>query len=140
MSAFVVAKTHIDAMVRLAIVYSPRSAIVYGAFGEVRLHPDEVGRDLLDENVRSVRHRYPGDERLPGPNDAYWLEEYHYAYVGGRLPTPVEGLKLIKCYEYQSCEHPEWEASKAKEFCDRLRHLLIGELPGYEEAPWEWED
>src|SRR3990172_8293560 len=70
MSAFVVAKTHIDAMVRLAIVYSPRSAIVYGAFGEVRLHPDEVGRDLLDENVRSVRHRYPGDERLPGPNDA----------------------------------------------------------------------
>ncbi len=142
MSAFIVSKVHIDAMVRLAIVYSPSYAIPYGDIGEVRLHPDEVGRAILAENVASVTHRYPDDkpEELPGPNGAYWLGEYLYSPLGGRTPTPIEGLKLINCYEYQSCEHPEWESSKAKEFCDRLRHQLISLLPGYDEAPWDWSE
>ncbi len=57
-----------------------------------------------------------------------------------KQPTAVEGLSAIKCYEYQTCEHPEWEQSAAHAFCDALRDLLIGCLPGYEAAPWTWTE
>ena len=52
----------------------------------------------------------------------------------------VEALKALDCYEYQSCEHPEWETSEAFEFCRAMRNLLIGCLPGYDAAQWEWDD
>jgi len=49
---------------------------------------------------------------------------------------PVITLSLISCYEYQSCEHPEWRTSEARAICEALRKLAIRNLPGYDEAPW----
>jgi hypothetical protein len=49
-------------------------------------------------------------------------------------------LKAISCYEYQSCEHPGWRKSEAHAFCEALRDMAIGCLPGYDDAPWEIND
>lgn len=137
MSAFVVSKAHIDALVRLAQVYNVRAGRIDPMQGG-----DEAGAALLNECVQSVQYRYPDDkpEQLPGPVNAYWRQPYSYSPLRGRVPSPIEGLKLISCYEYQSCEHPGWESSGAKQFCEALRDTLIGTLPGYDEAPWEWEE
>ena len=54
--------------------------------------------------------------------------------LAGRAP------KAIDCYEYQSCEHAGWPRSEARALCAALRHRLIGELPGYDAAPWGIED
>lgn len=144
MSAFVVSKSHIDAMLRVGRGRSPNYLSWYHneSFHELTIdNADEVGQMLLDENVRSVSCRYPDDgiTELPGPTGAGWVIPYVF-YMMGRRPTPVQALKLIKCYEYQSCEHPEWKGSEARSFCEALRSVLISELPGYEEAPWEWEE
>lgn len=89
---------------------------------------DAVGQMLADENYRSVNHRYAEDEDPEG------------FFAFDRAPVsvdPVQALKAIRCYEYQSCEHPEWENSEARAFCDALRLRMINKLPGYEEAAWE---
>lgn len=86
-----------------------------------------VGVMLWAENYESVNHRY--DER------EVEAELYEYKpYPGG--VDPVQVLKAIDCFEYQSCEPPGWEASEARAFCEALRQRTIGKLPGYEEAKW----
>jgi len=104
---------------------------------------NETGRMLLTENVRSVCHRYdePMDSTdLPGPVGFSLAEatfsSFHVA-MHTPLLEPVAVLKAIACYEYQSCEHPDWEGSESKAFCEALRHAAINALPGYDEADWD---
>lgn len=133
MSAYVVSKQHIDAIVTGGL---PRR----GESGWIRWSdPVEVGRThilnqdtvdragaLLWQEIRiSVNHRYhDGDE-------------IDVIYSFRRLwQSPVAVLKLIESYEYQSCEHPSWDESQAKRLCDQLRKQVVSKLPGYDEAPW----
>jgi hypothetical protein len=87
----------------------------------------EIGQMLWDENRRSVNHRY-NDER---DDVAGYTFQRHMADF-----NPVQALKSLSCYEYQSCEHPEWKQSSAYAFCETLRRALCGKLAGYEAAEW----
>lgn len=165
MSAFIVSREHIDALVSVAIS-GPRECehwhrpfSFYAHDGETLADwqealrvvdfttADEIGRTVWNENAVSVRTRYPdlysGGE-YPGADadfDASTPHEYTFSNVAPmHRPSAVEALKLIDCYEYQSCEHPGWRESAARRFCDALRGALITALPGYAEAPWEWAD
>jgi len=153
MSAFIVSDKDIDALLRYALAYPSgqlrwfepcepgdgdyqrgqpwgRTAVA-NAQTRVREITHEnashVGRMLLLENMRSVSHRYDDPLELP---------TYEYNAMQAPSLTPVEVLKIIACYEYQSCEHPGWQHSQAKAFCSALRHKMISHLPGYDEAPW----
>lgn len=140
MSAFIVNKSHINAML-LSVMFKRFSWYHNGHKELNELNVNQVGQMLLDENVESVCHRYDDSEitDLPGRTNAEWLIpfEFHYTH---RVPKPLESIKIARCYVYQSCEHPEWEASEAKAFCDTLIAHKITELPGYDDAPWEWGD
>mgnify|MGYP001565145511 CR=1 FL=1 len=166
MSAFMVNKTHLDYLITAGLRYTRHGALSWFAPAEEppeetthqRGQPwgpgavayaatrrreltaetaDRVGAMLAAENRRSVDHRYNEDE----------LEEFYtftrYPGSGERgsasRPTldPIQVLKAISCYEYQSCEHPEWEQSEAHDFCRVLRHTVVAALPGYDEAAWE---
>jgi hypothetical protein len=138
MSAFVVDKTHIDAMVRLAqdSVYTTRLGNL-----DPRIEFDTIGQKLVDANILSGAYRYstPINGDLPGPIEQYWHEFYTWSVgINRRKPTPVEAIKLVQCYMYQSCEHPEWQNSDIEKFCKELISVYIAKLPGYEDAPWEW--
>ncbi len=143
MSAFIVSKAHITAMLRAAIQYCPDMYWKGGRLAGSNL--DLVGQMLLDQCVASVRYRYSDSapDDLPGPTNLEWQTPYiweaRWSHPWTRVPEAIEALKLVRCYEYQSCENPEWEASEAKDFCETLRIQLISALPGYEEAAWEWK-
>ena len=85
---------------------------------------------LLAENVKSVEHRYD--------NAADMLPDELYSNSHSQTPTPVETLKIVSCYEYQSCEHEAWTGSEAEAFCAALTSAAIAALDGYASAPWEW--
>jgi hypothetical protein len=145
MSAFVVDKVHIDAMVWAALAATsygrPFSWYWNDARNEVTTeNADEVGQMLIDQCVKSVSHRYSGAKLtdLPGPCDAYWVVPYHYKPPVIK-PELVESLKNIRHYEYQACEDEDWEATTAYAFCLSLTESLIMKLQGYEAAPWGWE-
>lgn len=152
MSAFIVEKAHIDAMVQAGIRSgSPATggftlrwqvgdrpewtedvtleaysvAVQERARELTRETANRVGAMLWNENKRSVDHRY---------NEANDREVYRFA--SSRVTNPVAVLKAIHCYEYQSCEHPEWETSEAHAFCEALSGAMVRSLPGYDAAEW----
>ncbi|MFD7161566.1 hypothetical protein ACFV9C_43765 [Kribbella sp. NPDC059898] len=86
------------------------------------LDRESVGAVLLAENARSVNHRYDADD---------WESVFEYTPMSGRV-DPLHVLGALGYYEYQSCEHPDWDASEAQAFCTALRHLAIRKLPGYD--------
>lgn len=149
MSAFVVSKSHIDALIQVALGTPGRWVTWRGTSGYVfnanRTHCqldhtclESVGSMLFAENYRSVEYRYPNETRETLGSDC--LPEEYGGLPGPayRRPTlsPVAALKALSCYEYQSCECPDWEETEAYRFCQALRAYLIPLLPGWEEAEW----
>lgn len=136
MSAFHVSATHIGAIARAAT--STRR-------GDVRVPPDcldefgtpdfgKVFAALANENARSVAYRYSEE---PEPVQSIGRE--------GVYPLAWQKpcgwlLKVLDCYEYQSCEHPDWEGSHVKRMIDDLRAASWRRAPGYEETPWGLDD
>jgi hypothetical protein len=113
MSAFVVGKVHIDALVTAWIYLADE----YGSERDNRhAKADEVGKMLWTENYKSVNYRY-------GRNDS--VNDYEFS----ELPMPKMTYHVLarisqlgSCYGYQSCEHNEWEESNA---CKFLRDLSV---------------
>ena len=150
MSSYMVSKSHVDALVHAAF-FGPRG-LRQSQWRKPRFKDchdwsadqmDDLGEMLVKENLSSIHACYPDTlsdpESTPGPIAQYWLRPYKHETPTRRMSV-VEALKALDCYEYQSCEHPEWEKSEAFEFCRAMRDSLIGFLPGYEAAPWEWDD
>lgn len=84
---------------------------------------------LYAANVASVNFRYAGKADEPDSFPRYRHSDRHDL-------NPVKVLKALACYEYQSCEHPDWPHSEAFDFCASLRKAAINALPGYDEANW----
>jgi hypothetical protein len=92
---------------------------------------DRMVNILKLENVTSVNHLYKGRHKEE-------FEKIKFVRLGRRADRldPVVVLKQIDFYEYQSCEHPEWEDSEAYQFVNALRLRWIKNLPGWYDAPW----
>jgi hypothetical protein len=141
MSAFLQDKAHIDALVEASLRNYCGSSLNYYWQGEWKRvtseNADEIGLMLWGENYASVNYRYPDCEGhdLPGKVGNDWQSMLFYRYQPVRRSySAVQILQAIRGYEYQSCEHPGWETSEAKAFCDALTHSMISRLPGYEDA------
>ena len=144
MSAFVVSKAHIDSIVQAAKTCNAgyrRGSLTFRGQTVDTTTGNALGRELWQENVASVLYLYPHDtmDTMPGPRgmDHESILSYHCPVFATKPFLAVAALKALDCYEYQSCEHPGWETSEAREFVERMRGCLIGMLPGYDDAPWE---
>lgn len=94
-----------------------------------------VFAELWRENARSVAYRYREDE-IPAPDaPRAWLDP-RAARFTHREDFTARVVKAVSCYVYQSCEHPGWDSSRAKAWCDALIMAAAHELPGYEAADW----
>lgn len=148
MSSWIVAKEHIDLLVTAGLTF-PNARIIGnrlrwfvpapGGGPEIEGtltedNADEIGAKLWAENYAGVTHRYPseadGGDSLP---------RYRYRPVPGPL-DPVVVLKELHYYRYQSMDHPGWKHSMGHAFYEALMHACIVILPGYDEAPWGFDD
>jgi hypothetical protein len=97
--------------------------------------PANVANILMSENVASVNYRY-------GEND---MPSIAYALVTP-LPELIPLHKAFGCYDYQACEHPEYEQSLAKRLCDAGLHHIetrlgktkeeVEKMAEWDNAPW----
>lgn len=134
MSALILDDDHIDFLVSAVVEYSVRRGDDVAARTWT-----ELGRLMLRENYRSVDYRYK-DSGSPGWPDGelgLW-ESYRYRSVEPAQLDPVQTIKVVQCYQYQSCEHPGWGDSEAKRVTDRLLDRAIERLSGMNEAAWVW--
>ncbi len=131
MSAWLVFPDHISYLVTCALELAPDGFLVFGH--DRLLTPDTkdaIGQLLMDENVRSVGYRYSRDtfDELPGPVDKTGIRDYRHIEL--TLPfDPIVLLKQLDCYEYQSCECPDWPETEASAFCQVVRALAEATLP-----------
>lgn len=116
MSAFLVSKKHIDTLVS--------AAVQYGTMG-VRGHETAVGQRLWEANVKSLNAHFGSK-----------VEKRTYEFEKALVPEPVEVLKAIQCYEYQSGDFPGYDKSEAAKLCASLTAKAVTKLPGYDDAPW----
>jgi hypothetical protein len=159
MSAYMVDKEHVIYMIQAAI--SRRLAEYDG--GAIRWYHNgqsyelrctatayeraSVANMLWRENLRSINHRYPdtveNQKNAPGKvsdaEEGYAVRPHDFQNIHGahfHNFDPVQVIKAIHCYEYQSCEHPGWKDSQARAFVDALESKAVQALPGYEDAAW----
>jgi len=144
MSATIVDHDHIDALLTFASSEpnNPVTYIIHSVGVEITHHnATEIGRILLTENERSVRHRYPNvtPDDLPGLT----IEENGQAALYEFKPwvmelSPLWILKACDCFDYQASETDDYAASIAHKIVMAIRMRAIGRLPGYENCPgWE---
>lgn len=139
MSAYILSSNHIDALIHVAL-FGPIDAANWHApsFSNPSrtldvFTADKLGAELEREMYASVSARYPTRENgTPSP-----YKFPHTLFTVRPFLTTVAALKLLQCYEYQSCEHGDWKASATRRFCDHLKDALIMQLPGYDAAPWD---
>lgn len=122
MSAFILNHSHIDALVDFA-----RRQKLCGTMLTHELN--ELGQHLIEQNIKSVCYRYR-------ENEGSYATEYRFCEPARRL-SPVEIIKAAQCYDYQSCEHPGYEATRAAKLMASIRDEAISMLPGYVGAAWE---
>jgi hypothetical protein len=131
MSAFQVTPNHIGALVRFYLNETSNSSRGYWQ-GHVASHTDAEAmfNALQRENDLSVAYRYASHEiEQREALDHISLSTYPKL-------TPIEAIKACDCLSYQSCEHPEWEASDAYKLLAQIKDAAIYQLPGYSDAPW----
>lgn len=97
---------------------------------------------LFQENIRSVRARYPNDKRdeLPGPCILplhMVVGPEHFMHKNWRI-EPVAVLKMCDGLEYQSCETEDYRETLAYRLLNAIRRAAWQALPGYEDAPWDY--
>lgn len=148
MSAYICEKHHITYLVSAAMSRSITRNYGFSYYHNDHRHALPPGdyaaaADLANmlwlENIKSVSHRYPGESSatLPGPIEAESvIESRDFSHWHWDRFDPVQVLKSIACYGYQSCEHPGWEESAAHAFCEALKSHCINSLPGYDAAVW----
>lgn len=116
MSAFIVNKKHIDYILSASLMN--KYVVDYHSL-------DKTGQILINENFKSVNYRY---------NESHQPYQYKFQQISNI--DVIQALKAIHCLEYQSCEHKNWNRSKAKKILNTIKENLIYSLPGYNECLW----
>jgi hypothetical protein len=126
---------------------------------------DKAGKDaafklLIAENIRSLNHRYPGDEDWDDASEMVRREAPASELVeqalkarparsvwnfDGALSAKALATQIVKCcdcYDYQACETDDYERSEAKALVEKIRAQAIeigGESSGsklYDAMVW----
>ena len=90
---------------------------------------------LLNENIRSLKARYPDDIKEPLEN-RIWFNEYDFKksstvvkWVSDRDPKGLLMLwQMLKGWEYQSCEHFEFQNSVAYQIKQQIQDGILNIL------------
>ena len=97
---------------------------------------------LYSENLRSVAYKYDGCktiQELPGLIEKpEYIEITTSDLVYRKVRNPVHIIKMCHCLDYQSCETDNWEQTDAYQILQSIIDSATRELPGYEDAPWEY--
>jgi len=147
MSAWVVSRKHIAYMVlastipdflgsRLEWFHGGNKKEIGPAERWNRDRIEAVGNMLWKQCVKSVKYRYGGPaSKLPGHKSG----KFKFEDVPLTYPEPFDWIQLIQsvhCYEYQSCEDPDWKPSEAHEFCKCLIEFALVHLTHNKACVW----
>lgn len=127
MSAFVLAQPHLRALTHFAFAHGVEEIDSFSeACRSGESHRDAFGRLLLEENVRSVRARYPDlpDVDLIGPEPL----TFQAGPNGEVLHDPLTIIQACSCFDYQACETGDYWSTWAAAAVNRIRRAACNEF------------
>ena len=151
MSCWIVELEDIDHIAALIARHFPNDT---GMTNQERL--TAIGRELIRHNNNSYAYCYDHrDDNIGNDPDAY-------EWQAATFPVPEDpyfDLKILACYDYQTCEHPEWKGSVAYQAIVAVQTAIEGAtgrpwmsmpnhwgdppsaamMPGWGAAPWGME-
>lgn len=95
---------------------------------------DLLGAEIFAENVRSVNYRY-GD-RVNDDQPDYSFRFHRGVYMGNHRKLVAQALRSIGNIEYQSCEHPEWQGSRAQMALNAMARQIANASPDLAGTEW----
>jgi len=122
-----------------AFICSPTHIITLAHAMEKKAH-HVLALELALENIKSVEYRYGEDaEEMFGVSKTAFLMEC--VTETPKTLSRVGLYKLACCYEYQACEHEEWEGGSLEKKISAFKRSLnlpsnVEESPAYSEAAW----
>ena len=148
MSAFMHSTAHVDAIIHGAIELTDAQYIYFGNPTQtLQNQPTQAGQLLMRENAESMAYRYnmkdldntADDGTRPIEYLGYLEQAEGYEYkpdtdARHKSYSVPEILVALHSLEYQSCEHPEFEASDAHKLIRAIERALIAKIPGYSGA------
>ena len=137
MSAFVQSRAHIAVLVEAAIRHRVRLGFDGGIRQIQRGESDEIGQMLENVNVTGVRHLYPDCPPTELPGLLGDTRSAPFSFERSLPPGTFSAMQILMAvagYEYEACEHPDWENTRAKDLCEGLRSAVVRRLPGWNEA------
>lgn len=111
MSAFILPDEHINYIVN-GLALETSLASLHNSLSDPILQL--IGEELIKENYASVNYRYEDNADPEEPFKFQRIGSIHKAQL----------LKAVRCYDYQSCEHPEWKSSEAYKLITHLEARL----------------
>jgi len=113
------------------------------AVGGDSIHEKDAAEILARENFRSVAHRYqdsdPARDFLGSTLEEYLADSKEATTWIDSSLSPVDIIKMIHGYRYQSCECENWTTTDAKIIADRFEWEQIQKLPGFDRGPWSYD-
>lgn len=125
MSAFLCERDHFAYLVSAAMTWGVGN-LRPGDYDEAQ----RIGNMLWQENINSLKARY-GDRIQETPD--FTRADAKKVW---RDLDPIQVLKSIRCWQYQTCEHEGAEESEAWIFILALQDHAINHLRGYKDAEW----
>lgn len=148
MSAFLVSHAHINVLISFAksqklVIPSPIAPETIST----SIHDDDLaggfGLELIRENIRSLEYRYHPTNDSKSLSDSHLKRYRFHPDPRGTIIAPDSSVRIIKathCYDYQSCETPDYARSWAAAVMRHIREAACYYVPGYDKAPWDIED
>lgn len=96
---------------------------------------EDLGKEFLRLNVKSVCERYPNDEEMH--EEPSYVENYKFKDTGCTL---AQAIKSIQCLMYQSCEIDNYKDNETYKKMERLKNYLVDAFlclnEEYKNAAW----
>jgi hypothetical protein len=140
MSCFQVSNDHIGYLINLGQHLDIRCVVTDDGIVPISLHdePDRrlVFTELLHANKASVSGRYGEPIREVGAEVPSISYEALLIY---QVAAIVQALQWVRCYEYQSCDNPQWEDTFAYHYTQRLTSELIARIISKFPTSWTYD-
>jgi len=139
MSAWVVSSHHIDLLVSAAIDHE--ICLDFSKSGSLEIvteaNAQALGLMLWAENIRSVVCRYNLSGTKEEEQYRLDLASYRFRRYAGLRASAV--ASALACYDYQSCECPDYRETAAASFVYRLAQVIGDQPRGYGSEPWGFD-
>ena len=120
MSCFLLSNDHIGYLVNLGYQLDIRGVTIGDDYQSLALYDEHdrryVTAELLAANRTSVATRY--NEQVDPVTDIPTVSNPKVAFKN--LAQFAQALQWVRCYQYQSCDDPNWESTFAYHYTQRL--------------------